>query len=89
MVPVGGDNFDVVILCEVCIVCRKVVLNRFDSQGGGMERVLVRSPSKVGMVTPSQLCIGVCSKGGVGSVGIMPGVFARVAHWCVSGTRRI
>ena len=47
--------------------------------------MLSRLTYKVGMVTPSECCVGVCSKGGVFSVGIMPCVCSRMTHWCVRG----
>ena len=40
--------------------------------------MLALSPSKVGTVTPSEGCVSVFPDGGVGSAGIMPGVFALV-----------
>ena len=74
MVRVGGETSDDVGFCGVCIVSLKVVLNIFDHLGGGVECVLALSHSEVGMVTPSECCVSVCSKGGVSYVGIMPGV---------------
>ena len=67
----------------------KVVFNFFDLQGDGAKCILARSPSEVSMVTPSELFLGTCSEGGVGDVGIMPGMFACVMHWCVRGAIRI
>ena len=54
-----------------------------------MECVLARANSEVGIVTLSECSVGVCFERGLGSVGIMPGVFARVTRWCVRGARRI
>ena len=51
--------------------------------------MLALSPSEVGMGTPYEFCVGVCYKGGFGSVGITAGVFARMTHWCVHGAIRI
>ena len=41
------------------------------------------------MVTPSEFFSGSYSERGVGVVGIMSGVFARVTRWCVRGVVRI
>ena len=57
--------------------------------GGDVECMLARSPSEVGMVTPSEVCVIGWSGGGVGSAGIMPGVFALIMCWCVCGAKRI
>ena len=57
--------------------------------GGYVECMLARSPSEVGMVTPSEGCVIGWSGGGVGSAGIMPGVFYLVTRWCVHGAKRI
>ena len=54
-----------------------------------MECVLVRSPSEVCIVTPSELFFGPCFEVGVDVLGIMPGVFAHVICWCVPGDVRI
>ena len=89
MVLFGGETSDGVGFCGVFIVFLTVVLNFFNPLGGGTECVLARSLSEVSMVTPSECCAGVCSKGGVGSVDILPGVFARMMRWCVSGSIRI
>ena len=62
-----------------------VVINPFDCIGGGMECMLAHSLSEVGMVTPFERCVSVCSKVSFGSVGIMPGVFAHVTCWYVHG----
>ena len=62
----------------LCIVFLLLVLSRFDRLCGGVECVLTHSPSEVGMVTPSEGCVSGCSGGGVGSTGMMPGVFALV-----------
>ena len=51
--------------------------------------MLVRSPSEVGIVTPSEACVSAWSDGGVVSVGIMSGVLAHVTRWCVRGAKRI
>ena len=53
--------------------------------------MLARLPSEagMGMVTTSEGCVIVCSNIGVGSVGIMPGLFARVTLWCVRGAKSI
>ena len=89
MVRVGGDTSDGVGFFGVCIVCLAVFLNRFDSRGGGLECVLVCSPSEVGMVTHSECFFSVWSDGGVFPLGIMPGVFYRMKCWCVCGAIRI
>ena len=54
-----------------------------------MECMLARSSSKVGMVTPSEGCVIGWSGGGVGSAGIMPGMFDLVTRWCVRGAKHI
>ena len=54
-----------------------------------MECVLARSPYEVSMVKPSEFCVGVCSEGGVSSVGIIPDVFVHMTHWCVCGAMSI
>ena len=51
--------------------------------------MLARSPSKVGMVTTSEGCVSAWCAGCVGSVGIIPGVFACVKRWCVRGAKCI
>ena len=51
--------------------------------------MLARSLSDVGMVTPSEGCVIVWSNGGVGSLGIIPGVFAHVIRWFARGDKRI
>ena len=66
-----------------------VLLSPFDLLGGGMECVWVQSPSEVGMVIPYECCVDVCSKVGVGSLGILPDVFARMTLWCVHGAIHI
>ena len=85
IVRVGGDTFECVGFCGVCIVFLAVVLNSFDCIGGVVECVLVCSPSEVGMVTHYECCVNVCSEGSVGPVGIIPDVFACVTCWCVRG----
>ena len=89
MVRVGGDTSDGIGFCGVCIICLTVVINCYDYLGGGVEYMLARSPSEVGMVTPSECCVGVCSKGGFGYVGIMSGMFTHVMRACVHGAIRI
>ena len=66
-----------------------MVIIIFYSLGGGVECVLGRLPSGVGMVTPSEWCVNGMLSGGVGSSGIIPSVFALVMHWCVHGAKRI
>ena len=51
--------------------------------------MVARSPSEVGMVTPSEDCFSVWSDGYVGPVVIMPVVFSLVKRWCVRGAKRI
>ena len=46
---------------------------------------LARSTSEVGMVTLFECFVGAYSEGDVVVVGIMPGVFAHVTRWCLSG----
>ena len=41
------------------------------------------------MVTPSEGCVNGMVSGGVGSTGIIPGVFDLVTSWCVRGAKRI
>ena len=65
-----------------------LVLSRFDRIGGGMECVLGHSSSKVGMVTPSEGCVNGMFSGGVGSTGIVPGIFSLLKCWCVRGYKR-
>ena len=89
MVRFWGDTSDGVGFCGVCIFFLTVVLNLFDRLGGGMECVLARSPYEVSMVKPSEFCAGVCSEGGVSSVGIIPDVFVHMTHWCVCGAMSI
>ena len=86
MVRFGGDTSEGVGFCGVCIDCLSVVIILFDCKDGGVECVLVLSPSEVGMVTPYECYVGTCSEGGVNVVGIMSGVFARVPRWCGRGT---
>ena len=83
---VGGIRSDV-FLC--CVVFFLMFLSRFDCLGGGMECVLVHSPSKLGIVTPSEGYVNGMSSGGVGYAGIMTGVFALVTRWCVCGANQI
>ena len=64
-------------------------IGRFDHIGGGVECVLGHLPSEVGMVTPSEDFFNVMFSVGVGSNGIIPGVFAIVTHWCVHGAKRM
>ena len=78
MVGFGSNTSDGVRFCGVCIGCLTVVLNIFDRQGGGVECLLERSPSEVGMVTPSECFGGSLSEKVVGVGVSMPGVFARV-----------
>ena len=75
MVRFGGDTSNVVGFCGVYIVCLKFVCNCFDRLCVGVECVLSRLPYEVGMVTPSECCVGVWSKGCVGSVGRITGVY--------------
>ena len=51
--------------------------------------MLVRSPSEVSTVKPSESCVSGWSGGGVGSTGIMPGLFALVTRWYVHGAKCI
>ena len=80
---VGGDTYNGV---GFGIVFLPVVLSRFDCLGGG---VLARLPYEVGMVKSSEGFVIVRSYGGIGSVGIIPGVFSLVTCWCVHGDKRI
>ena len=82
MVRFGGYTSDGVGFCLA------VVLNLSDSLGGDVECVLARSPSEVGMVTPSGCFVRTCSEGSVGFVGIIPGAFACVMSWCVCSVVR-
>ena len=86
MAWVGGDNFYGI---GFCIVFLTFVRNSFGQIVGGVQCLLACSPSEVGMVTPSEGCVSGWSDGGVGSTGMMPGVFAIVTRWCVHGTKRI
>ena len=79
---VGGVISDGVGFLLMVLIC-------FDRIGGGMVCTLAHSPSEVGMVTPSEGCVSGWSSGGVGFTGIMPGVFAIVANWCVRGAKFI
>ena len=72
-----------------CIVFLLLVISSFDCLGGGVECVLVHSPSEVGMVTPSVGCVNCMLFGGVGSTGIIPGVFDLVTCCCVRGDKCI
>ena len=89
MVWVWDDISDCVGFCRVCIVFLAVVINSFDCLSGDVECVMMCLPSKVGIVTSSECCAGVCYKGGVGSVGKITGVFDRVTHWCLRGAIHI
>ena len=71
------------------IVFLLLVLSCFYSLSGGLERVLVHSPSEVSMVTPSEGCFNGMFFGGVGSTEIIPGVFALVTRWCLLVAKRI
>ena len=51
--------------------------------------MLARSPSEACMVTPSEGCVSVWSNGGVGSVGILPGVPDLLTRCCVHGAKHI
>ena len=62
MVGFGSNTSDGVRFCGVCIGCLTVVLNIFDRRGGDIECVLARSPSELGMVTPSECFFGSCSE---------------------------
>ena len=66
-----------------------VFLSCYYRLGSDVECMLARSSSEVVMVTPSEGCVVGWSGGGVGSAGIMPGVFDLVACWCVRGAKRI
>ena len=82
----GSDTSDVV---GFFIISLLVFLSRFGRLGGGVWCVLERSPSEVGMETPSEDCVSSWSDGGVGSAGIMPSLFALVTRWCVRGAKSI
>ena len=74
---------------ELCMVFFLLVLGRFARLGGGMEFVLGHSPSEVGMLTPSEGFFNGIFSGGVDCTGIIPGMFALVARWCVHGSKHI
>ena len=86
MVRVGGNTSYGLGFFGVCIFSLTVVINPFDNLGGGMVCMLAHSPSEVGMVTPSERCVSVCSKGSFCSVGIMSSFFADVTCWYVHGS---
>ena len=81
IVRVGGVLSDGFGFCNIFLL----VLSRFDCLGGGVECVVVHSPSEDGIVTPSEVGINGMSDVGVGSIGIITGVFALVTRWCVHG----
>ena len=85
---VGGVRSVGVEFC-FCMAFLLLVLSRFDRIGGGMECVLGHSSSKVGMVTPSEGCVNGMLYIGVFPTGIIPGMFALVARWCVHGSKHI
>ena len=72
-----------------CVLLLLMVLSRFDRLGSGMDCVMVRSPSEVGMVTPSEGCFNCMLFEGAGSTGVIPDMFALVTRWCVRGAKRI
>ena len=78
----GVDIYDGVGLFLVFLSCSYRL-------GVDLDFMLARSPSEVGMVTPSEGCVIGWSGGGVGSASILPGVFALVTRWCVCGANQI
>ena len=51
--------------------------------------MLARSPYEVGMMTPYEVCVSVWYNVGVGSTGIVTGVFSLLMRLCVCGAKRI
>ena len=82
----GGVISDGVGFCSVFFI---IIMSRFYRIGGSVECVLAHSPSEVSMVIPSEGCVNVWSVGGVGSIGIMPGMFSLVTFLRVRGAKRV